>query len=73
MGRFSLRDLATVITNFLSAIPYIGKDLVELVWGGLYTDGPQYGDVLLKILLIAGKSSNKVYDSLRSWGLRMDV
>ena len=24
-----------MITNFLSAIPYIGKDLVELVWGGL--------------------------------------
>ena len=68
-----MRDLATVITNFLSAVPYIGKDLVELVWGGLYTDGPQYGDVLLKILLIAGKSSNKVYDSLRSWGLKMDV
>jgi ubiquinol-cytochrome c reductase cytochrome b subunit len=26
--------LATVITNLLSAIPVIGKDLVELVWGG---------------------------------------
>lgn len=64
---------ATVITNFLSAIPYIGKDLVELVWGGLETDGPQCGDVLLKILLNAGKSSNKAYDSFRSWGLKMDV
>lgn len=25
---------ATVITNFLSAIPYIGTDLVQWVWGG---------------------------------------
>lgn len=25
---------ATVITNLLSAIPYLGKDLVEWVWGG---------------------------------------
>ena len=60
-----MRDLATVITNFLSAIPYIGKDLVELVWGGLETDEPQCGDVLLKILLNAGKSSNSAYDLLR--------
>jgi ubiquinol-cytochrome c reductase cytochrome b subunit len=26
--------LATVITNLLSAIPWIGKDFVEFVWGG---------------------------------------
>lgn len=26
--------MATVITNFISAIPYIGKDIVEWVWGG---------------------------------------
>nr|ADZ99067.1 cytochrome b [Euderma maculatum] len=25
---------ATVITNLLSAVPYIGKDLVEWIWGG---------------------------------------
>lgn len=50
-----MRDLATVITNFLSAVPYIGKDLVELVWGGLDTDEPQCGDVMLKILLNAGR------------------
>jgi len=24
---------ATVITNMLSAIPWIGKDLVEFIWG----------------------------------------
>ena len=29
---------ATVITNFLSAIPYIGTVLVELVWGGFSVD-----------------------------------
>ena len=26
--------MATVITNLLSAIPFFGQDLVELVWGG---------------------------------------
>lgn len=26
--------MATVITNLLSAIPYFGQDLVELIWGG---------------------------------------
>jgi len=26
--------LATVITNLLSAIPFFGQDLVELIWGG---------------------------------------
>jgi quinol-cytochrome oxidoreductase complex cytochrome b subunit len=25
---------ATVITNLLSAIPWIGKELVEFIWGG---------------------------------------
>lgn len=29
---------ATVITNLLSAIPYIGKTLVEWVWGGFAVD-----------------------------------
>jgi hypothetical protein len=47
---------ATVITNLVSAVPWIGQDIVEFLWGGLYTDGPQYGDILLKILLNAGKS-----------------
>ena len=26
--------MATVITNLLSAIPFFGQDLVELIWGG---------------------------------------
>lgn len=47
---------ATVITNLMSAIPWIGQDIVEFIWGGLYTDEPQCGDVLLKILLNAGIS-----------------
>ena len=54
-GQMSLWG-ATVITNLISAIPWIGQDIVEFIWGGLYTDGPQYGDILLKILLNAGKS-----------------
>ena len=29
---------ATVITNMLSAIPYVGKMLVEWVWGGFAVD-----------------------------------
>lgn len=48
--------MATVITNLLSAIPVFGQDIVELIWGGLNTEEPQYGDVLLKILLNAGTS-----------------
>nr|YP_006460542.1 cytochrome b [Pygathrix cinerea 1 RL-2012]AFK92077.1 cytochrome b [Pygathrix cinerea 1 RL-2012] len=31
---------ATVITNLLSAIPYIGTDLVQWVWGGYSIDNP---------------------------------
>ena len=29
-----IKDLATVITNLLSAIPVFGQDVVELIWGG---------------------------------------
>nr|QNH73787.1 cytochrome b [Megalurus palustris] len=31
---------ATVITNLLSAIPYIGQTLVEWMWGGFSVDNP---------------------------------
>nr|AXS65258.1 cytochrome b [Bostrichoidea sp. 5 KM-2017] len=31
---------ATVITNLLSAIPYIGKDIVYWIWGGFSVDNP---------------------------------
>jgi len=31
---------ATVITNFASAIPYLGKDIVFFVWGGFSVDNP---------------------------------
>ena len=62
MFRFSLRNLATVITNFLSAIPYVGTVLVELVWGGLDKDELQCGDVLLKMLLNARMSLGVAYE-----------
>lgn len=26
--------MATVITNLMSAIPWVGQDLVEFIWGG---------------------------------------
>nr|YP_010701728.1 cytochrome b [Helophilus pendulus]WCJ53289.1 cytochrome b [Helophilus pendulus] len=31
---------ATVITNLLSAIPYLGTDLVQWIWGGFSVDNP---------------------------------
>jgi len=31
---------ATVITNLFSAIPYIGEDLVNWIWGGFAVDNP---------------------------------
>jgi hypothetical protein len=31
---------ATVITNFASAVPYVGKDIVYFVWGGFSVDNP---------------------------------
>lgn len=56
-GQMSLWG-ATVITNLMSAIPWVGQDIVEFLWGGLYTDEPQNGDVLLKILFNAKISPN---------------
>jgi len=34
---------ATVITNFISAVPYIGSSAVILVWGGFAVGGPTLG------------------------------
>jgi quinol-cytochrome oxidoreductase complex cytochrome b subunit len=31
---------AVVITNLLSAIPFIGSDLVQFIWGGKSVDNP---------------------------------
>lgn len=56
-GQMSLWG-ATVITNLMSAIPWVGQDVVEFIWGGLNTVEPHYGDVMLKILLNAGTSPN---------------
>ena len=56
-GQMSLWG-ATVITNLMSAIPWIGQDIVEFIWGGFNTLGPYYGNIILKILLDAGKSPN---------------
>jgi hypothetical protein len=48
---------ACVITNFFSAIPYLGPDLVEFLWGGFsVTYAPLLGDEYLLIPLIAGMS-----------------
>jgi quinol-cytochrome oxidoreductase complex cytochrome b subunit len=48
---------ATVITNLLSAIPWVGNDLVRLVWGGFFKEALLYNDIQLKTLLDAGKCS----------------
>ena len=42
----------------MSAIPWVGQDIVEFIWGCLNIDELYYGDVVLKILLNAGISSN---------------
>lgn len=48
---------ATVITNMLSSIPYLGTDLVYFVWGGFSVlSAPQDSDILLQILFFAGTS-----------------
>ena len=64
---------ATVITNLFSAIPYIGKNIVELLWGGFSVDNPTLnrffslhftlpfvivGLVLLHLVLLHEKGSN---------------
>lgn len=41
----------------MSAIPWIGQDIVEYLWGGLLTVEPHYRYVMLKILLNAKRSS----------------
>jgi len=38
-GQMSLWG-ATVITNLLSAIPWIGGDLVQFIWGGFSVENP---------------------------------
>lgn len=50
-----LKCLATVITNMASAVPYIGSDLVQFLWGGFKTEGPIKNN--FKILKYAGNSS----------------
>jgi len=56
--------LATVITNLMSAIPWVGQDIVEFLWGGLciliiLLIKELYNNyIVLKILLVAGISLN---------------
>jgi ubiquinol-cytochrome c reductase cytochrome b subunit len=57
-GQMSLWG-ATVITNLMSAIPWIGQDVVEFLWGGLnqlLIEEPNNSDVVKQILLNAGIS-----------------
>ncbi len=61
---------ATVITNLMSAIPWIGQDIVEFLWGGLciliitLIEEPYNSNVVMQILLIAGIPLNLkvIYD-----------
>lgn len=61
-GQMSLWG-ATVICNLLSAIPWLGDDIVQFLWGGFNLEDPYYIllmnnsiqiIIILKILLIAG-------------------
>lgn len=57
-GQMSLWG-ATVITNLMSAIPWVGQDIVEFLWGGLsqlLIEEPNNSDVVQQILLNAGIS-----------------
>ena len=61
-GQMSLWG-ATVITNLMSAIPWIGQDIVEFLWGGLSQlsiEEPNNSDVVQQILLNAGISPKLV-------------
>ena len=62
---------ATVITNMASAIPYIGTDLVQWIWGGLLIE-PLARESQLKILLIAGISP--IFENgYQYWRICLDI
>lgn len=48
--------MATVITNLMSAIPWLGQDIVEFLWGGLslLIEEPNNNNIVKQILLNAG-------------------
>lgn len=48
---------ATVITNLLSAIPWIGQDIVQFVWGGFSVSSAPYIFKYMKTLLNAENTS----------------
>ena len=45
---------ATVITNLFSAIPFVGQDIVQWLWGGFNYEDPYYSNIILKNLFYAG-------------------
>nr|YP_004940489.1 cytochrome b [Cubaia aphrodite]AER54539.1 apocytochrome b [Cubaia aphrodite] len=73
---------ATVITNFVSAVPYIGNDIVQWIWGGFSVSGATLnrfysfhylfpfalaGIIIVHIILLHDTGSNNPV------GLRSDV
>lgn len=40
--------MALVITNLFSAIPFVGQDIVQWLWGGLNIEDPYYSNIILK-------------------------
>lgn len=51
--------MAVVITNLITAIPWIGQDVVDFILGGFYdlfSEEPYNSNIVLQILLIAGIS-----------------
>lgn len=55
---FKNENLATVITNLFSAVPYIGPSIVEWLWGGfsVQISAAQNCEILMKTQLYAGIS-----------------
>lgn len=73
-----IKDLATVITNLISAIPWIGQDIVELIWGGLsqlFIEEPNNSNVVKQILLDAKRSPTLVlgYVYLYFYSIKINV
>lgn len=52
---------ATVITNLLSAIPFIGQDIVPFIWGGFENMDPNYNTKISPLL------GNKIILSSAGW------
>ena len=61
---------ATVITNLLSAIPYIGEEIVRWVWGGFSVSNATLTRFLQSSLFIAFYLSRFVFGAFNCFARR---